>query len=178
MMSNFLLRFRYGVLSGVALVLVFLIFVKGIVPLSSVLGNEFTQIVVEMQNLKNFSNPSLPSDSLMAHYRELSKKIDTYTDSKITPSEVLKKVLETAQKNHLTLLDLSTREAERDGLGVEYPVSLKAKGGFYALHHFVLDLENGSLCVKVSLIRMELDEAGNLQTSMEFSVFGHEKGGE
>ena len=50
----------------------------------------------------------------------------------------------------------------------------QALGEFPKIHRFLTEVENSDLCIKVSTIRMDREEAGSVKASVELSVFVQE----
>ncbi|MFA6733758.1 MAG: type 4a pilus biogenesis protein PilO [Sphaerochaetaceae bacterium] len=167
-MKTFIIRQWFRILACATALSLILVLFEVFVPAMHAVGKEFTSAVSELRSPPQ-SMDAKAADSLIKGLNILTTETERLTNQRISSSGILKVLLGTAKKNGVEILDLSTREETVSSQNTEYPVTFKAQGSFRGFLAFIADLESGSLCVKVSSLKMQASE-GKLSAGVELSV--------
>lgn len=156
-MNELFSRYKYPLLSAFVVVVTLFLIVYFMVPKAVRAGEILSTVRAELDVSKSSNGAVRSPDSLIADYKRMSAQIDEHINVPVSSSKILKFILGAADSNKVSLQDLSTGEVVKSELYLEYPVSFKARADFSQLHKFLLTLENGIYCVKVSDIDMKQD---------------------
>ena len=167
-------RYRFIISSFVVVIVFCLFFIKLLFPVANSVGVRIFEVVNEMKVLHQVGENQVVSDSLLQEYRNTLQQKNALLGTNKSASDILKLLLDLSQQNQLVLLDLSTQEPETKTNSTENPVVFQALGEFPKIHRFLTEVENSDLCIKVSTIRMDREEAGSVKASVELSVFVQE----
>ena len=168
-MKMFLSQKKYSIIAIVAIVATLYVVFSIVVPATKLDAETFFMARSEIKMSETMQNTSSP-DSLIAEYESVSRRIQKYTNVRITSSTVLTFVHEMANKSGFVLNDLSTGEMLVSGNEVEIPVTFRANAPFVDVLKFLKELENGGFCVRADDVNMNGAENGLVSTSVRFSV--------
>ena len=169
-MGHILERYRYRILSALLLVSIVLFFYWVWIPLTSSAVSYLTNAASEVTAYRRTSDTAIPPDSLIIHYRLLSKRIEELGTIQAKPSDILQRILAISSDTQVVLQDMSTRDPITTAHWIEYPVNLRATGKSNAVLSFLAKLENGSLCVSIASIKMHPTTNG-VEAAVSLSVF-------
>lgn len=169
-MKMFLSQKKYGIIAVASVVLTLFVLFSFVVPETRLAAQAFLDARSEIQMSESMQNIDSSPDSLIAEYKNVSTRIQKYTNVEVSSSKILTFVHGVAGKSGIVLNDLSTGESHRSQNEIEIPVSFRTKAHFVDVLKFLKDLENGAFCIRADDVSMAREEKGLVTASVRFSV--------
>jgi len=169
-MKMFLSQNKYGIIAVASVVLTLFVLFSFVVPEARLAAQAFLDARSEIQMSESMQNIDSSPDSLIAEYKNVSTRIQKYTNVEVSSSKILTFVHGVASKSGIVLNDLSTGESHRSQNEIEIPVSFRTKAPFVDVLKFLKELENGAFCIRADDVSMAREEKGLVTASVRFSV--------
>ncbi|MBP5441529.1 MAG: hypothetical protein J6Y14_11595 [Fibrobacter sp.] len=169
-MKMFLSQKKYGIIAVASVVLTLFVLFSFVVPEARLAAQAFLDARSEIQMSESMQSIDSSPDSLIAEYKNVSTRIQKYTNVEVSSSKILTFVHGVASKSGIVLNDLSTGESHRSQNEIEIPVSFRTKALFVDVLKFLKELENGAFCIRADDVSMAREEKGLVTASVRFSV--------